>query len=780
MLKPHHAWDATLSLFGLIQLVNTPTRVTASSSTLIDHVYTNNPSAVSDVSVPVLSVSDHYPVTCNWSVKLPKLKKNGHTTIVYRSFKHFNQSSFLFDLANTSFTGVFQETDPDSALSVWCHLFLRVLNKHAPLREKRVKHVTFPPWLTKEIIQAMKVRDDLRREKRFSEFKQQRNRVRYMVRAAQKAYVNKVIGDSKDASAVWRVVNSLTRGRNTRSPPIPSNLTADTFNDHFLSIAESLLQSPSDQQEYVCPQELVDFCRQKTKNTTPFTIPLMAVHEVGSLISSMKNKKSSGPDDISTQILKLSVPYTVESLTYIFNLCIKNNTFPSSLKTAKVIPLPKTKDLTDPNNYRPISLLSVISKPLERHVHKHLINYLESQALLHSFQSGFRTQHSCHTALSRLSNVWLSNMNDSLITGAVFLDFKKAFDLVDHSILLSKLHHYISNSPSLPFFRSYLEDRKQKVLLNGSFSSQKLVKFGVPQGSILGPLLFTIFINDLPLSLSSPKTQCDMFADDTTIHTADKCVTSLSQRLQQSLCEVSAWCKDNSMIIHPVKTKSMVIATRQKHQTRPLSVNLSLGGSPIEQVTEHRVLGVIIDNKLTWKPHTISLSKTISRKLFILSKLKHVLDLNSRMMFFNAQIRSHFDYASTVWDGCSDNHLIKLVSLHRRAAKLILPDPLLTTDQKLVEIGILPLQKHLLYNKAVFMYNVDHNNVPDYLCQLFRPSTSQYGKQNSLFIVPYPRIDIYKSSLSFSGAHLWNSLPSNVKRAPSVLSFKEGVRKFLS
>ena len=779
MLKPHPSWDATLSLFGLVQLVDIPTRVTASSSTLIDHVYTNKPSAVSDVSVPVLSVSDHYPVTCNWSIKLPKLKKNGHTTIVYRSFKHFNQSSFLFDLANTSFTSVFQETDPDSALSLWCHLFLSVLDKHAPVREKRVKHATFPPWLTKEIIQAMEVRDDLRREKRFSEFKQQRNTVRYMVRAAQKAYVNKVIGDSKDVSAVWRVVNSLTRGRNTRSAPIHSTLTADTFNDHFLSIAESLLQSPRDKQEYVCPQRLVDFCRQKTASVIPFTIPSLAVHEVGSLISHMKNKKSSGPDDINAQILKLSIPYIVEPLTYIFNLCIKNNKFPSSLKTAKVIPLPKTKDLSDPNNYRPISLLSVISKPLERHVHKHLMKYLESNNLLHPFQSGFRTKHSCHTALSRLSNAWLSNMNDSLITGAVFLDFKKAFDLVDHSTLLSKLHHYIPDSPSLPFFKSYLEDRKQKVLVNGSFSSKKLVKFGVPQGSILGPLLFTIFINDLPLGLSGRETMCDLFADDTTIHAADKSIARLSQRLQQSLCEVSAWCEDNAMIVHPVKTKSMVIATRQKHQTSSLSVNLSLGDKPVEQVTEHRVLGVIIDDKLTWKAHTISLSKVISRKLFMLSKLKNVLDLDSRLMFFNAQIRSHFDYASTVWDGCSDNHLKKLVSLHRRAAKLILPDPLLTTDQKLDKIEILPLQKHLLYNKALVMYNVAHNATPDYLCQLFRPSTSQYGSQNSLFTVPFPRIDIYKSSLSFSGARLWNSLPTDVKRSPSILSFKGRVRKFL-
>ena len=601
-----------------------------------------------------------------------------------------------------------------------------------------------------------------------------------MVREAKKAYVNKIVTDSNNTSAVWRVVNSLTRGPSNRSPSIPSELTADTFNDHFLSVAESLLQSHSREQEYTNPDDLINFCNEKNLNTAPFTIPLMAVHEVGALITSLKNKKSSGPDDINSNVLKLPLPYTVTSLTHIFNLCIKKNKVPSLLKSAKVIPLPKTKDLIDPNIYRPISLLSVISKPLERHVHKHLIRYLESRKLLHPFQSGFRAQHSCHTALSRLTNVWLTNMNNSLITGVVFLDFKKAFDLVDHGILLSKLQLYIKNSPSLPFFKSYLEERRQKVLLNGSYSNHKLIRFGVPQGSILGPLLFMVFINDLPLHLKCNKTQCDMFADDTSIHSADKDIATLNQRMQQSLNEVSSWCQVNSMVIHPTKTKSMVIATRQKHQLSPLSINLSLKGTHVEQVSEHRVLGVIIDNQLSWKAHTVSVSKTISRKLFILSKLRYFLDFESRKMFFNAHIRSHFDYASTVWDGCSDNHIKKLNSLYKRAAKLILPEPLLNTDEKLCRIGILPFLKHLSLNKAVFMYNVYHNNVPEYMHRFFCPSTSTYGTLNKLFIIPYPRIDIYKTSISFSGAQIWNNLPPNVKCAPSLPIFKKGVCNFLS
>ena len=145
-----------------------------------------------------------------------------------------------------------------------------------------------------------------------------------------------------------------------------------------------------------------------------------------------------GPDNINSMMLKLALPYAVESLTYIYNLCIQQNIFPSALKAAKVIPLPKTKDLTDPNTFRPISLLSIESKPLEKHIHKYLILFIEDHNLLHPFQSGFRCHHSCHTALIRLCDTWLSAINKTQVAGAVFLDLKKAFDLVDHSILLKK------------------------------------------------------------------------------------------------------------------------------------------------------------------------------------------------------------------------------------------------------------------------------------------------------------------------------------------------------
>ena len=209
---------------------------------------------------------------------------------------------------------------------------------------------------------------------------------------------------------------------------------------------------------------------KNTSGQDPFVIPYLSVSEIGKYISRLENKKSSGLDGISNQLLKLSLPYIIDSLTYVFNLCIENNIFPSELKKAKVVPLPKSTDKTNPTNYRPISLLSVLSKRLEKHVHIYLNGYLEKRQLLHPFQSGFRRKYSCNSALARLTNSCLTAMNTSKVSGVVLLELKKAFDLVDHDILLKKLAIYLKNSSSLSFFKSYLHNKTQCVLLHGSYS----------------------------------------------------------------------------------------------------------------------------------------------------------------------------------------------------------------------------------------------------------------------------------------------------------------------
>ena len=257
-----------------------------------------------------------------------------------------------------------------------------------------------------------------------------------------------------------------------------------------------------------------------------------------------------GPDNLNTFVVKLSLPYIVESLTFIYNRCIETNTFPDAWKAAKVVPLPKSQDTSDPNNFRPISILSILSKPLEKHIQRNILDFVETRELFHDLQSGFRQKHSCHTALTKMCDTWLSAINESKMAGAIFLDFRKAFDLVDHEIIISKLRYYLNNDATVLFLRSFLLDRTQTVLINGNFSKPGNLKVGVPQGSILGPLLFCLFINDLPLHIENSDVSCEMFVDDSSLHTKSTDINVIETKLQKELSNVDSWCSENKMAMH--------------------------------------------------------------------------------------------------------------------------------------------------------------------------------------------------------------------------------------
>ena len=247
--------------------------------------------------------------------------------------------------------------------------------------------------------------------------------------------------------------------------------------------------------------------------------------------------------------------------------------------------------------------------------------------------------------------------------------------------------------------------------------------------------------------------------------------------LQESLDQVSCWCDNNSTVINPKKTHSMTVATRQKHQLLSLSLDMLPHGVNVEQVEEHQHLGITVDNKLRWGTHTDTLWKTLSKRVFLLSELKYIVDTDTLKLFFNAHIKSHLDYASVVWGGCSDALKKRLNSLLRRAGKLILPDKNLTTDQKLNKTGILSLHKQLDYNKGVFMCRALTNNAPVYISSLYKAPHS--SSRNNYLQLPKPRTDLFRTSIAFSGALFWNNLPVNLDHV-TLSSFKRNLREHLN
>ena len=766
LLHPNNKWLKTFSTYGLKQIIDTPTRL--QSHTLIDHIYVTNAANIKELGVPVLGCSDHLPTCITWKKKSVKIPKIFHKEIRYRSFAKFNEHNFLTDLINSPINNVYNHTDPEDALEFWTQTFNSVYDQHAPFKTRRVKHTPKPKWLTREIEEACHKRDQLLKEGKIEEFKIQRNKVTTLKRSAKTKYFNSLVSSKQNPKLIWNAINELTNKSNNPSSNDKIKVSVEDLNNHFVSIPEKLL--PENHTEENRLDKLTEFCKSKHISSN-LTIPFMSVTEVYKYLKNSKQSTSRGPDDIDNKILQISCPVISDSLTYIYNLCIEKSIFPSQFKTAKVIPLYKSGDNLDPSNYRPISILSTISKPLEKHVNKHLHNHLNSFDLLSKNQSGFRKNHSCHTALTNMVDDWLSNINEQRYCGALFLDFAKAFDVIDHELLCKKLHLYGIKDHSLQLIASFLNNRVQYTTVNSKSSCKQPVKYGVPQGSILGPLLFAVYVNDLPLHIHE---KCELFCDDTTIHTNHTNINQISHSLQIDINTVIEWCKLNHMSLNSQKNKLMLITTRQKRQYTTSSLPpVFINNNQIEQVDHHRVLGIIIDQNLSWSDHVDSLYKTLSRRVYQLNKLKKFINFHARKLFVHAYILSSINYCSTLFDSSSNNTLKPIHRLYKRALKAVLLKSSSLTSTDYTKLNMLPLKEVLYISKCSLMHKIMSKSTPDYLHSTFTVNPRHADK----FLIPTPRINLFKSSLRYSGSVLWNSLPSHLRSKKNQSTFRNNLFK---
>ena len=271
------------------------------------------------------------------------------------------------------------------------------------------------------------------------------------------------------------------------------------------------------------------------------------------------------------------------------------------------------------------------------------------------------------------------------------------------------------------------------------------------------------------------KSQNSLFADDSSLDTSGKTVKEIEVTLQKSLNEVSGWCKNNLMRLHPEKTKCMVIATGQKHQRSPLRLKLDIHSKTVVQVREHEVLGITIDDEFKWQSHVKKICKTASKNIFLMSQLKRYVSFQTLKIFYSSHIFPDISFSSTMWDSCGETHLKKTELTSPLTAKLLLPDKNSSTDGNMKALSKLPLQKQLYFDKAVLMIKVNRRITPSYIISLFTESNNRTNR----YVLPKPRIDLYKTSLSFSGSTCWNSLPVAIKTVGTIKRFKRELHQYL-
>ena len=787
-----NVWTEYMEPFGLTQLVSEATRVTSDSSTLIDHVYSNCPENVNSLYVPKIGLSDHFPIFITRKMH-NQPPKNVHFTIAYRSFKNFNEAEFIEDLQTVPWDTIKLFEDIDDIMDAWLDLFLQVVDKHVPIKQHRVKHKNQPEWMSAEILEAIKCRDRHKSLGNEDDYKTWRNKVIKLINNSKKAQYQRFIENNKgNPSSIYKIFKEVGAGKGRRNQPAATSIKvgdtliedptemANEFNTFFVNIA-SKVKEPTINTNH---EKLREFCHSKLPADTKFIIPPISNEYVSKFLSNIDINKSTGTDKIGPRLLKLAAPYITDEIMFICNHSISNSVFPSKWKEAKVAPLHKNGSHEEVNNYRPISILPVLSKVLEKHVHASLSDFLHEHSLLHKTQSGFRAKHSCETALVNMVDSWLDAIDNGQMIGVVLVDFKKAFDLVDQKILLNKLEIYGIKDEALLWFDTYLTNRKQQVTINNCKSELKNISCGVPQGSILGPLLFLLFINDLPLYTNNVFT--DLYADDTTLYVIHNSMEQIENDLQTALNNLHIWCKSNGMVLNSAKTKVMLVTTSQRRNRLDCdSLNLKFNNEDLNMISNDKLLGVFVDNNLTWSEHIKHLTKKIASSTWLLSKIKRFLSRDHRVQFYKSYIQPHIDFCNIVWGSSSESIKSRLFKLQKRVCRIILDYNVDDCDVAMKSLKIMSIYDRLYLRKAKFMFKVYTNEAPTYISENFtlrnniNTSINLRSSSSGCFIPPKPRTELFKHSMRYSGCLVWNSLPDEVKSAQTVATFHNRCLKWL-
>jgi Reverse transcriptase (RNA-dependent DNA polymerase) len=669
-------------------------------------------------------------------------------------------------------------------------LFLELIDRHAPTRQIRV---TKPPapWLNDEIRAAEKVRDRLFSQHRselcqnpgvprdgtqhWEPYKVARNKVNSMIRRAKTNYYKSSLDDNfKKPKLLWKNLDNLDIHSAKSSPGSTSiPFSAEALNSQFSKVFSA---APSSTDE---PNPFLDNY-PAFHGDTPFVFSEVTEGNIHSYIKDIKTN-AKGIDEISLKMLKASLRDIAKPIQHIVNFCLLNSIFPSLWKKSVVRPIPKIDNPTV-TDFRPISILPVLSKVIERAVHIQVTQYLTKNNLLDKHQSGFRAGHSTSTALCKVTGDLYSNMDNGDITCSVLLDFSKAFDLVNHKILLKKLKYLNFSTSALAFFTAYLEQRSQSVHIDSGKSSWTYVPLGVPQGSILGPLLFTIYINDLSRCLKV--CSYHLYADDLQIYLPGKArnIGNIIELINSDLQSVSDWAKFNLLKLNPDKTLSILIGTSRMLQNLPQNVEkVTLNGIGIDYSSKVRNLGLIVDQNLNWNAHTSHVCSSTYLKLRNLHRHRKFLTFDMRKMLVQSLIFPIFDYCDVIYASTSDSNRNRIRKSFNSSVRFI--TGLRKYDHispAIQDLNFLTPSIRQSLHVSCLTQKVLYSRCPTYLSDGLVTLTDGHAhntRNSSTIRIPGHRLEQTKNSFNYVAAATWNQLPKSLREETDSLKFKSMARQ---
>ena len=779
----------SFSELGLHQCIMDPTHFKGRT---LDIVLTNFRALISEVKVhnsESICKSDHYPITfkVSASVKKNKLPKRK----IY-NFKRASWDRLNDDLSRVPWSALVDRTDPETAWSNFKSVLFMLVDKHIP--KITIKNDFNAPWFDAECFEAYR-----KKERAHMKFKSDASLANELKRDSARSNFKHICNEkmrdnlynSDDPALItkkfWSHVKS--KSKNHRLPECMS--LNGTFRNSPLDKANLFNSYFFDQFSEASNYDVsIDWTSDSL-----FDIDFDPL-EIKVLLSDLNSNKACGPDGIHGKILKQCAVSLALPLSMLFKLSYNSGSLPKDWRVANVVPVHKKGNKDNIENYRPISLTSLVMKTFERILKRELL--VRTAHLLDDRQHGFLGQRSCTTNMVNFLDSVVLSVNDlnTFSTDVVYFDFAKAFDSVNHDLILTKLKSmYHIDGRLLKFIQSYLKGREQSVVIENCSSSSKPVLSGVPQGSILGPILFVLFINDLPSGLS-PGTELALYADDTKIWRG---ITSYldHQILQNDINYLNTWATSNKMKFHPLKCKVVSIHSSPS----PLAFlpfvpfHYQLGENLLEYVENEKDLGVLINCKLNFFEQQDNLLMKANQQFGLVKRTcNFVTDVRRRRVLYLTLVRSQFEHCSQIWRPCYETMILKFESFQKKCIKWILSEEELSYSQgeeyirKCKQVNILPLRQRFILNDLIFLHKIVNELVPTRLPEYlkwFDGSTrlrSTHLDHRSLVCTITPRRYSFKTiekSFFYRTHSLWNSIPLEIRDIGSPSLFKIRLESYL-
>ena len=527
--------------------------------------------------------------------------------------------------------------------------------------------------------------------------------------------------------------------------------------------------------KYSCHPSILKIRENMAQNPRNFRFHEVDLTSVKKEIGKLNNKKAITFCNIPIRDLKRAKELTAPIIHKLLNKSIESCSFPNKLKFADVSPIFKKGDTTNVKDYRNVSVLPAVSKVYEREIHNQLIEYFES--LLSPNMCGYRKGYSTQYALVALIEGWRDSLDKGGYAGAMLMDLSKAFDTIDHKLLIAKLHAYGLDKSSLLLIMDYLSERSQRVKIDSAFSSWSNLDKGVPQGSVLGPLLFNIYINDL--FWVNEMTEVCNFADDTTLYTCDGEIKSVIRKLEHDTLLAIEWFGANYMKLN--EDKCHFIFAGHKHEV----VFAMAGGSQIWESTCEKLLGVYIKKDLSFEYHISNLCKKANQKLSALIRVGRFHNFNQRRLLMKSFIDSQFGFSPLAWMFYDRGINNKIDKIQKRALRFVYRDDTCSFEQLLEMDGSIKVHHRNIHAMAIEMFKVKHGCATEIISKIFkldnnpnRPSTRAFNS-NPFCLPPARTVHYGHDSLGYLGYRIWNLIPENIKQKQSVSGFKEAIKSWI-